>query len=82
MIIKKLQINSIDKVKEFCNAAVFGCEADVDVVSDRYVIDGKSIMGLFSLDLSKVLELRVHADSLDEFKTGEFLESIKHLLVE
>ena len=36
---------------------------DFDLVSGRYVIDAKSIMGIFSLDLSKPIDLNIHADS-------------------
>ena len=40
---------------------------DFDLVSGRYVIDAKSIMGIFSLDLSKPIDLNIHADdNVDE----------------
>ena len=53
----KILIDSIVKVKEFNNLAVkFPCE--VDVVSGRYIIDGRSLMGLFSLDLGKPVEMK------------------------
>ena len=59
-------LNSIDKVKSFVNA-ITQFEFDFDLVSGRYVIDAKSIMGIFSLDLSKPIELVIHAeDHLDE----------------
>lgn len=65
---KSVQIclNSIDKVKSFVNdISKFDC--DFDLVSGRYVIDAKSIMGIFSLDLSKPIELNIHAnDSAEE----------------
>lgn len=61
-----ISLNSIDKVKSFVNA-VTQFEFDFDLVSGRYVIDAKSIMGIFSLDLSKPIELVIHAeDNLDE----------------
>lgn len=57
----KISLNSIDKVKAFVNEiSKFDC--DFDLVSGRYVIDAKSIMGIFSLDLSKPIDLNVHAD--------------------
>ena len=37
-------------------------DCDFDLVSGRYVIDAKSIMGIFSLDLSKPIDLNIHAD--------------------
>ncbi|MCD8047581.1 MAG: HPr family phosphocarrier protein [Clostridiales bacterium] len=51
-------LNSIDTVKEFVAvASQMGCE--IDVCSDRYVVDGKSILGLFSIDLSNPVEVVV-----------------------
>lgn len=62
----QISLNSIDKVKPFVNA-ITQFEFDFDLVSGRYVIDAKSIMGIFSLDLSKPIELVIHAeDHLDE----------------
>ena len=53
----KILIDSIVKVKEFNNLAVkFPCE--IDIVSGRYIIDGRSLMGLFSLDLGKPVEMK------------------------
>ncbi len=62
----KISLNSIDKVKAFVND-ITKFESDFDLVSGRYVIDAKSIMGIFSLDLSKTIDLNVHAeDNIDE----------------
>lgn len=62
----QISLNSIDKVKSFVNA-ITQFEFDFDLVSGRYVIDAKSIMSIFSLDLSKPIELVIHAeDHLDE----------------
>ena len=62
----QISLNSIDKVKSFVNA-ITQFEFDFDLVSGRYVIDAKPIMGIFSLDLSKPIELVIHAeDHLDE----------------
>ena len=62
----RISLNSIDKVKSFVNdLAKF--DVDFDLVSGRYVIDAKSIMGIFSLDLSKPIDLNIHAeDNYDE----------------
>ncbi len=57
----KVTLNSIDKVKSFVNE-ISHFEFDFDLVSGRYVIDAKSIMGIFSLDLSKPIDLNIHAD--------------------
>lgn len=62
----KISLNSIDAVKSFVNT-VTKYDSDFDLVSGRYVIDAKSIMGIFSLDLSKAIELNIHAaDNVDE----------------
>ena len=58
----KISLNSIDKVKSFVNE-LSKFDVDFDSVSGRYVIDAKSIMGIFSLDLSKPIDLNIHADS-------------------
>lgn len=62
----RISLNSIDKVKSFVNDLT-KFDVDFDLVSGRYVIDAKSIMGIFSLDLSKPIDLNVHAEaSIDE----------------
>ena len=58
----QISLNSIDKVKSFVNA-ITQYEYDFDLISGRYVIDAKSIMGIFSLDLSKPVDLNIHADT-------------------
>ena len=57
----KISLNSIEKVKSFVNA-ITRFDVDFDLVSGRYVIDAKSIMGIFSLDLSKPIDLNIHAN--------------------
>ena len=57
----KISLNSIDKVKAFVND-VTKFDSDFDLVSGRYVIDAKSIMGIFSLDLSKTIDLNIHGE--------------------
>ena len=56
-----ISLNSIDKVKSFVND-ITKFDYDFDLVSGRYVIDAKSIMGIFSLDLSKPINLHIHAE--------------------
>ena len=58
----QISLNSIDKVKSFVNA-ITQYEYDFDLISGRYVIDAKSIMGIFSLDLSKPIDLNIHSES-------------------
>jgi hypothetical protein len=69
----RISLNSIDKVKSFVNELVHYSDVDFDLVSGRYVIDAKSIMGIFSLDLSKPIDLNIHADD------GEMEDILSHL---
>ncbi|MGL4800532.1 MAG: HPr family phosphocarrier protein [Cellulosilyticaceae bacterium] len=56
-----ISLNSIDKVKQFVNL-ISKYDGDFDLTSGRYVIDAKSIMGIFSLDLSQPIQLDIHSD--------------------
>ena len=50
-----------------CSTCITKFDNDFDLVSGRYVIDAKSIMGIFSLDLSKPIELNIHSEgNVDE----------------
>ncbi len=71
----KININTINDVKNFVSI-VSKCDYDVDIISGRYAIDAKSIMGIFSLDLSKELTLNIHSDSC-----ADFLDEIKEYVV-
>ena len=73
----QISLNSIDKVKSFVNdLAKF--DTDFDLVSGRYVIDAKSIMGIFSLDLSKPIDLNIHAEE----NLDTMLEVLKPYIIE
>ena len=61
----QISLNSIDKVKSFVND-ITKFDYDFDLVSGRYVIDAKSIMGIFSLDLTHPLKLCIHGDVTEE----------------
>ena len=73
----QISLNSIDKVKSFVND-ITKFDYDFDLVSGRYVIDAKSIMGIFSLDLSKPIELDIHMDE----GMDEILAALKPYLIE
>lgn len=73
----KISLNSIDKVKSFVNE-ITKFDNDFDLVSGRYVIDAKSIMGIFSLDLSKPINLNIHADE----NLPAILDAIKPYMIE
>ncbi len=71
-----IMLDTINDVKALVNT-VCKCDFDVDLISGRYAVDAKSIMGIFSLDLSKPIKLEAHSDDTDEF----FAE-IKDFIVE
>ena len=73
----QISLNSIDKVKSFVNA-ITQFNFDFDLISGRYVIDAKSIMGIFSLDLSKPIDLAIDAGDTD---MSEIMEALKPYLV-
>ena len=71
-----ISLNSIDKVKSFVNT-ISQYDFDFDLISGRYVIDAKSIMGIFSLDLSKPIDLNIHAEE----NVDEVLETLKPYMI-
>ena len=70
-------LDSIDKVKAFVNE-ITHFDTEFDLISGRYVIDAKSIMGIFSLDLSKPITLNIHAEK----NIDEIMAAIKPFIVE
>ena len=58
----KIRLSSIEAVRDFVEI-VRKYDSEVDLSSGRYVVDAKSIMGIFSLDLSKPIDLNIHADN-------------------
>ena len=72
-----INLGSIDKVKSFVND-ITKFDSDFDLVSGRYVIDAKSIMGIFSLDLNEPTTLNIHAT---DSEMGPILEAIKPYIV-
>ena len=73
MLKVKISLNSIDKVNDITKF-----DYDFDLVSGRYVIDAKSIMGIFSLDISKPIDLNVHTDK----DTEDIMAALKPYLAE
>lgn len=71
----KVKITTIDDVKKFVSTIML-FDYEVDLVSGRYAIDAKSIMGIFSIDLSKELKLIAHTDD-----TAELEESISEYII-
>jgi len=57
-----VNLNSIDKVKRF-ESDICKMEGDFELVSGKYIVDAKSMMGIFSLDLSKPVLLNIHQET-------------------
>ncbi|MGN0599867.1 MAG: HPr family phosphocarrier protein [Oscillospiraceae bacterium] len=71
-----VMLATINDVKEFVSIVSL-CDFDVDLISGRYAVDAKSIMGIFSLDLSKPIALEAHTDD-----ASNFFAQIKQFIVE
>ena len=71
-----LLLSSINDVKDFVNI-VAKYDFDVDLTSGRYVVDAKSIMGIFSLNLSKPIKVEVHSDDC-----GAFIDEVERFIVD
>ena len=57
-------LSSINDVKSFVNI-VSKYSYDVDLTSGRYIVDAKSIMGIFSLDLAKPIKVEIDSDDAE-----------------
>ena len=76
----KIKLDTVDKVKSFSN--ILGrLTPDCDIVSEsnRYIIDAKSIMGIFSLELSKPLNFVIHSD--DKAECEAVTDAIKDFII-
>lgn len=67
MFSAKILLNTVDKVKSFVNAAS-KIDCELDLCAERYIIDAKSIMGIFSLDLTKEMNLKAHTANTNELE--------------
>lgn len=72
---EQIMLKTINDVKAFVNS-VAKYDFDVDLLSGRYTVDAKSIMGIFSLDLSKAITMEIHSDDCQDF-----LNEIKPFIV-
>ena len=70
-----ISLKSINDVKNFVNI-VNTYDFDIDLASGRYIVDAKSIMGIFSLDLSKPIRVEVQLDDC-----GKFLDEVKNFVI-
>lgn len=60
-----IKLSTIEDVRKFVEI-VTGYDMDIDLASGRYTVDAKSIMGIFSLDLLKPIELTAYSDNTDK----------------
>ncbi len=61
----EIRLSTIADVRDFVNI-VSATDIDIDLSSGRYIVDGKSIMGIFSLDLLSPIKLTAYADDTDK----------------
>ena len=77
MLVFNIMLNSINDVMEFVNI-VSKYDFDIDLTSGRYVVDAKSIMGIFSLNLSKPIKLEAKCGDQED----KFMSDLKRFIVE
>lgn len=63
-----IKLATISDVRDFVNA-VASFDDEIDLQSGRYIVDGKSIMGIFSLDLLSPIKLTVYSDKPEALLT-------------
>lgn len=73
MYTEMLTLSSIDTVKKFVSLAS-QYDFPISLLSDKYKVDAKSIMGIFSLDLSKPVEMQIEKD---KDLPKDFLDQLK-----
>ena len=76
MLEKKIVLSNLENVRQFV-AAANDMDYDVDLYSGKYIVNGKSIMGIFSLDLTKPIKMVAHCDG-----ENTFIEKIKAFIIE
>lgn len=64
----KIKLNEVKEVEEFVGAAE-KCDFDIDVFYNRVVIDAKSILGVLSMDLTKVLTVQCYGEDMNFSRT-------------
>ena len=75
MKVVNIKLSTIEQVREFVNV-VSSFDGEIDLKSGRYVVDAKSIMGIFSLDLLNPIVMTVHSDDC-----AELMDKIKGFVV-
>ena len=64
----KIKLNAVEDVQEFVKAAS-KCDFDIDIYYNRFLIDAKSILGILSMDLTKVLTVDCHGENKEFERT-------------
>lgn len=62
-----INLNNITKVRKFIDE-VANFESDIDLMRGRYIIDAKSILGIFTIDLSQPIDVEIHSNNEEEIK--------------
>lgn len=76
MVSRKVFLNTVEEVKAFVDI-ITPYPYEIDLISGRFLVDAKSMLGIFSLDMSKPVRMDIHTDSCDAL-----LEQLKPYLVE
>lgn len=64
---RRIKLSTVDDAKEFV-ARASKCNFDIDVYYNRVIIDAKSLLGVLSLDLTRVLTVSMHGENEDFLK--------------
>ncbi len=78
MLVKQVKLKELEDIKAFVTATTLA-PFDVDLRSDRFVVDAKSILGIFSLNLAHPITMNIH--SVENEDTQKYLASIEAYLV-
>lgn len=71
-------LNTLERVKRFGNIAI-KFDSDIDVIRNKYIVDGKSVLGIFTLDLRKPVDVEIH--SSDEKEIRRFNEAMEEFKI-
>ena len=74
----EIKLNTLQKVRNF-SEKVATMEEDIDIIVGRYVVDAKSVLGILSIDLNRVLRLRIHTTDVERCK--EFQKEMKEFFI-
>ena len=61
-----ITLGNVQDVRDFVQQVIL-LEYEVDLVQGRYIVDAKSIMGIFALDTLRPIEVQAHTDNAEAF---------------